>query len=736
MDFNIIYRELSMQHLSEVFPAIRQKAASVGSWEVAEQVENLWMTFQQMVQFMLDGVKDAHSQQIREKICLDLGIVAVKLERLERLKNNPHDKYASTLKSLHHVSSFAVVVDEMVSVATALNQLAHDELMRETVRQHQLELLEEEHETALMNLFNWVWTSEVWQNSDRDQANRVLFSDEIDSNDKAVLVSAVTLSLFEYCDAAKALFLFDCYLVEDEQVSQRALVGIVLMLCLFYQRFEDNEELRDRLTIHQDDDAFIHDLYATMMLLQMSCTTDSVTSKMRNDIIPAIMQGQMRQPNKNAPLNPNDLAKNGENPEWIDIAKADKKMREMAELQLDGADIYYSSFAMLKGHSFFSQLPHWFYPFSFDRVQVPEIKQVLNGKMGRLMKLLLSSSPFCNSDKYSLCFTFKSLGSIGEAAMEAQINQQLGGENIDNLISDAMNVKPKKTDIRRQYIFDLYRFFYSYPYKQQFLNPFALLKENPVTPYTNMGLSMLLAAQKEELAQYADFLMRKEFYSTALRLFESLYKNEFEAQYASLWQKIGFCHQKLAQVDEAIRAYKIANQLKPRSKWTLSHLASLSLSAGEYDNTMDAVQFYQELLEIDPDNQKYLMNISQALIALEDFDKAQPYLYKALYLDEDSIQLKLMLSWCLIATGQNEKAAKYLLEVQAVDAQNEEAQVLFVALLLIDGKIRDAYNLCQSIINDDNGQSVLDRLYVFVAQEVLDSNVFTLFTDALILNMG
>ena len=731
MDYNVIKQGLRMQDLATTFPAIRQKAASVGSWEVSEQVENLWTTYQQMIQFMFDGVKDEHSQQIREKICVDLSIVVTKLERLERLRNNTYERYVGTYKSLHHVPSFEVIVDGIVSVATALNKLANDELVRETMRQHQLELLEEEHEAAVLNLFNWVWTSDVWQNSDRDQANRVIFSDEIDSNDKAVLVSAVTLSLLEYCDTTKVLFLFDCYLVEDNQVSQRALVGIVLMLYLHYHHLSDNEELSDRLAIHQDDEAFIHELYSTMMQLQLSCTTDSVTSKMRNDIIPAIMQGQMLKGNRQIQLDASDFTKNGENPEWINIAKADKKMREMAELQLDGADIYYSSFAMLKGNSFFGLMPHWFYPFSFDSVSVPEIKQVLNGRMGRLMKLILNSSPFCNSDKYSLCFTFKSLGGMAEEAIEMQLNQQLGDEKIDHFIADVAAQQPKKADIRRQYIFDLYRFFYSYPYKQQFLNPFALLKEKPITPFTNEGLELLLGSRKEEMAQYADFLMRKEFYGTALEIFERLDKNEFDKQYASLWQKIGFCYQKLSNTKEAIRCYTIANELKPHSKWTLSHLALLCFSA----NMADAVQFYQELIEIEPDNKKYLLNVSQALLGTERYGEAMPYLYKALYLDEDSIPLKLLLSWCLIANGQKEKAAKYILEAQAQDAQNEEAKTLFAMLLLIDGNAREAYHQLQGIINDENRKSIFDRLYMLAAQHLLDVKIVNLFTDALMLNI-
>ena len=733
MDFKQIKQELRNNNLALTFPALRQKAASIGNWETEELVERLWMTYQQMIQFMLNGVKDSQSEQIREKICRDLQIAAARLERFERLKNNASEKYFSVRKELKNVPSFESLVNGLESISADIIQLKDNELIRDSVRQHQMEHLEKEHETILLQLFNWTWTSEVWQNGDVDQANRLIFSDFISSFDKSVFVSAITLSLLEFIDNAKILFLLDCYLVEDVQISQRALVGFLLVAYLRYGEFDDCQEVLDRMNIYRDDPAFVHDTYATMMQLQLCCTTDQVTSKMRNDIIPTLMRGQMmKRDNPKEPLNLDEFTKNGENPEWIAQANVDKKLNELANLQLDGADIYYSSFAMLKGHAFFGQMPHWFYPFSFNDILVPEIKQVLNGKMGRLMKLMLSGAPFCNSDKYSLCFTFKSLGAIGENAVEAQINQQLDGENINELIEDAETRQPQKSDVRRQYIFDLYRFFYSYPYKLQFYNPFESLKKSPVTPFRNSLFAQTLTDSKEDIMQYADFLMHKTFYGSALFLFETLDKNEFEEKYASLWQKIGFCHQKLSQTESAIKAYHVANTLKPNSKWTLSHLASLYFNGDLYE---EAAACYADLIAIEPENQRYLLHASQALIRTDRHEDAQQYLYKALYLDEDSMQVKLLLSWCLIVNGEKDKAAKHLIEIQSKDPQNEEATILFALILLIDGNAHEAYQRLTLILTEENKANIKDKLLTLTDLKLIDSTTEILFSDALTLHI-
>ena len=731
MDYNDIRAKLEAFNLAETVPAILQKAASIGNWELQEEFENLKMTYQQMIQFMLNGMNDPQSERIRMDICRKLNFLVSRLERQERLAKHPEEKYVSVRKGLRNIPSFENIVSQLESLSTEIEQIHQEELLKENVRQHRLEQLMPMHETAVLNLFNWTWTSEVWQHADVDQANQLIFSDHIGSHEKAVFISAVTLSLFEFIDIAKLLFLLDCYLVNDLQVSQRALVGFLLVFYLRFEQVNHSQDLKDRLIIYRDDASFVHDVYSTMMQLQMSCTTDSVSSKMRNDIIPALMNSLMPKKGKEKDKNLGDLMKNGENPEWFINEKADKKMQEMADLQLDGADIYYASFASFKGHSFFSQMPHWFYPFSLDSIHTPAMTNILNSEIGKFVKVLLSGSPFCNSDKYSLCFTFQQLDSVGRSAIEAQVGRQLPDSvDLEELAEQVEIKQPKKADLRRQYIFDLYRFYYTYPYRQQFTNPFAVLKEQPFTPLGNPWLKKLLGNDKEAHANYADFLMRKEFYVTALQLFEKLVDNEFDASLASLWQKIGFCHQKLNHTAEAIHAYRVANQLKPNSKWTLSHLAALCYTSG---NMEDAAQHYQNLLEISPENSKYLFNASHSLILCHRHDEALPLLYKASYLDEQSMPVKQLLVWCLILCDKKEEAMKQLQNMLSADATDENTLMLHAILLLISGQPKDAYQQLQPLINENNLNDLGRKLRMLHQEHLIEKNLLTLFMDALML---
>lgn len=59
-----------------------------------------------------------------------------------------------------------------------------------------------------------------------------------------------------------------------------------------------------------------------------------------------------------------DEEKDDTNPDWADAIEKSglgDKLREMNELQLEGADVYMSTFSQLKSYPFFREISNWFY---------------------------------------------------------------------------------------------------------------------------------------------------------------------------------------------------------------------------------------------------------------------------------------------------------------------------------------------------------------------------------------
>ncbi len=740
MDYKAVKEQLYDKKLSKAFPPIREKAESMGNWEITDAVESLWNTYKAMLQFMLNGMNDPQSEKIRTEIAAKLTVILLRMERHERIDTQPADKYTSISKSMKRFDSLDSLTDSLENNVREINRLQHDQLVRPSVREYNMQKLAEEHETCILNLFNWTWTSDQWTRHDAGTATRIITSDTLSQNDKAIFLSAVALSLGEFYDREKMLFLLDTYLSPDTLVSQRAMVDIVINVSRYEREILSDKTLTERLQLYKDLPTCIDDFYKTLTQLQLSCFTDNVTTKMRNDILPALMQGHMKQVWRDKNKDTDELTKHGENPEWLEDkqwnASLERKMNEMADLQLDGADVYFGTFAMLKGYPFFNETAHWLYPFDMKSAAlIPELSNIINSTSARILKLLLGGTPFCNSDRYSLCFTFKSIGhtdsSLMEEQIESQIKSQLGGEGtLDEILKETPAQSASKTDIRRHYIFDLYRLYNCHPYRLQFSNPFKTLKDTPLTPLNSTIAAMYL--DDCDKLQYADFLMRREFHQSAMELFQSTRPNRVDEQCASTWQKIGFCAQKLNRLSYARECYEAANRLKHDSPWTLTRLVRLCVKDNDHAHALEHVE---NLLLIQPDNTKYMRQKAELLMQLRRYEPALQMLYKISYIEDSPADIQADIVKMLIFTGEAQKARELLDRLPS--SGNDDTPLLLDALLkLYNGNIRGAYDTFMTTLDSQPEHSSAIHHIITLIDEiktagVVDAHTILLLEDAI-----
>ncbi len=537
------------------------------------------------------------------------------------------------------------------------------------------------------DIFDRVWASGLWIDSEHRHICEVV---ELDKRQYPLVVSAVTLALYEMFDIRKLTFLFSAYNNEDLEVSQRALVGIILILRRYDSRMHQYPQVTERLSILADNAQFVRQFFSAHIALQYSKMTDSVTDKMRNDIMPAILAStHFKQTEMGIQELDDALTGNGENPEWIRNSKADKKaekkIRQMAQLQMEGADIYMATFRQLKNFPFFQKMQNWLLPFSAEH---PEIQSATKDS---LVCKLLKVTPFCSSDKYSFALMFGQMGGMGSDVIKGQLAQQLPDDmKLDDLIADEENdrnaiIKGEKSDdVARKYVQDLYRFFTIYPYHQQFTNPFESNLSN-FSPLHRQAFGSILQ-QREHILNLAEFFMRKALYEDALDMFLFLDPKEREED-ADLWQKIGFCYQKTSDFTNAFRCLHIADQLNPDSHWTTLHLSQITFDDKKYS---EAILYLDRLIASNPDDLKFVSKKAECFFALEEYGKSIPLLYKVTYLDEENLLGHQMLAWGLLMTKSFDKAEKEYLK--CADKGDLNAELGIGHILLAKNELREAYS--------------------------------------------
>ena len=695
--------------LSDFITSLQSQAQTLDNWELNESIEQLRSTYYYMLSFLVKGVEDPNANQLQQQLWTRAQALGQSILRLNYLREKPNSRYRSALLSLRTDSELG-------------NLQMRLELPCDSA----------ELEDCLVKLFRRIWTSDQWQNSDYEQVMQIIDSKQVPAKAKTVLISAVVLALLEFFDEKKLLFLLDASLNEVNEISQRALVGIVLSLRKSHELLPYYPEITSRLSILSDDEAFTSNIYTILMQLQMSTMTDKITSKMREDIMPNIVKGSRMMKKRMGLVElGNKLSENGENPEWLnpeeqDDNKAEEKMREMVEMQLDGEDIYMATFAMMKGFKFFHETAHWFYPFTDDDLALQNIQENFGSKSGDFMRALLAGAPFCNSDKYSLCLLTSTLGETSFDAIASQVEAQMADldkDELDEALNKSIHRKKKQKEYSRNFIFDLYRFYYIYSFRNEFYNPFADAKRNIFSPLTIPALNHL-AENKPLLLEHAEFLMRKAYYEQAVQEFH-LYM-QTEEHTAELFQKMGFCYQKTEQWAEAQKYYERADSIKADSKWTLSHLGKVCIMQGKYATAADC---YEQICQMEPENVGYLLRWAECLEETDRIAEAIDILHKAKYLDPESGRARKLLGTCLIINKEYDKAITYL-----------DTPLLRGLAHIVSGNPTEAYAQLKQAYGEVQSPTVFIQNFNTEAQPFYKASVLTpgvaeLYLDAVLFNV-
>lgn len=657
------------RNLKDILRLLKPLVASAGSYELEQQLEQATATHTAMLRYMVEGVDDPNAKNIYRNLQQQCYVMADRTNRRLRLQRQAIDKYTLAAKNQRPDTSLHHLLLALETQDAAITDALRNPDERPKKQDYLLNDLRTQHEATLQSLFENVWTSDAWHKSDYETASAILASDYILTDDKCLLISAVTLALTEMYDERKLMFLFDAYLLPDTSINQRAIVGLLLILHQHQERAACSPQVRTRLSLYAEDPHFSKDFYRVSLQLHYSRLTDSIDKRMRDDIIPTLLRSTRFKKTEYGIAEMDDyLTQNGENPEWHHNTQADRKaeekMYEMAELQMEGADIYMSTFTHMKGYPFFQPVAHWFYPFNELTPEVAQKIRELNGNEAtRPLVTMLRVAPFCNSDRYSFLFMLDSLGDQGKELLAQQIGQSMSVDEMNETFEEIGKQRRKATEICRSYIADLYRFFRIYPYHLQFTDPFnTIVPQFPsqdrsgqaaeLGDETAAALFAPLLTYHEELLALAEFLMRKELYDDAIQLYFLIKPQEREDD-AHIWQKLGFCYQKKGEHIQAFSYYNLAYELQPNSLWTLKHMAQEAFARGHYDK---AETYYDLLLDTDPNNTKYLAKKIGCMMHTRRFDQAITLLHKVRYIDPDTVEHTNNLAWCYLMTAQAERA--------------------------------------------------------------------------------
>lgn len=647
---------LEQKRLKEAQAELENFLGNCNNWPLRNRLEQSKVSYQYMLQYMRQGVTDPERQNLYRQLLVEAWEVAdqTRIALLDEV--SPH--YYHTL---HKNRKYVEKTDDAMSARLKILETFPDDMAVCQLMPDNKQSLDEtlkRHEETAKYLFLMTWGNSGWTVEEEQRAKPYLTSELLPVSDLCLFTGAILLSLMECFDPRKFSWLLDAATHTNTKVNQRALVAIALILHIHADRLQLYPELAAKLSLLDEDGSFGKQLNRIYIQLLRSHETEKVDKKMREEIIPGMMKNATFMRNMNYGLDDN-ADEDDRNPDWkevLDQPDLYNKIDEMNELQMEGADVYMSTFAPLKHYPFFHNPHNWFYPFDMQHSSIIQEFGLKPTEEKSFLSLILQSGFFCDSDKYSLCFTMSQLPQAQRDMMLSQMTSQ----DVDLLMNETKSAGMKQYAQRQdiisnQYIHDLYRFFKLYKRRDELRDIF----KEEIELHRIPALKEILC-KPELLIAVADFHFSKEHSEAAFAIYQELIS--MNCANANIFQKAGYCLQKGKRYKDAIAVYRKADILKPDHVWTLRHLATCHRQMHDYAVALD---YYRRVAAIQPENKNVLFLIGSCLAELERYEEALQCFFKLDFMENDNVKTWRAIGWCSFVSGKSEQAMRYYNKVLA-----------------------------------------------------------------------
>ena len=653
------------QHIVNLLEQKRLKEAQIqleaflwncNDWTLRNRLEQAKVSYQYMLQYMRQGVNDPERQKLYRQLLAETRELAEQA-RISLLDEVSTHYYHALHKNKRNMAAGYGMSSWLKVLESFPDDMAVCQLMPDN--KQSLDSALQRHEETAQYLFLTTWGNNGWTAEEEQEARMYLESELLPVNDLCLFTGAVLLSLMECFDPRKFSWLLDAATHANTQVSQRALVIIAIVLHIHPNRLWLYPELEARLSLLNEDGSFGKQLNRVYIQLLRSQETEKIDKKMREEIIPEMMKNVSIMRNMKYGFEEN-MDEDDRNPDWekaFEESGLGDKIREMNELQLEGADVYMSTFAQLKSYPFFQNPHNWFYPFDMQHSGIIREFGLKPTGDNAILSLILQSGFFCNSDKYSLCFTMAHIPQAQRNMMLSQMTSQDLNELMDESKSSGLRQYAQRPDvISNQYIHDLYRFFKLSQRRHEFRDIF----KEEIALHRIPALKDILR-KPELLVTIADFHFRKEHPAEALGIYQEVIDMNYAD--ADIFQKTGYCLQKEKRYKEAISAYRKADVLKPDHIWTIRHLATCYRQLRDFAS---ALEYYRKVEAMQPENRNVTFFIGSCLAEQERYEEALQCFFKLDLMENDCIKAWRAIGWCSFVSGKSEQAMRYYEKVLAL----------------------------------------------------------------------
>ena len=639
------------KELKKALDSIATLADKLQNWAITDKLNELKNNYKYMLHYLIEGINDPEQDKIYKKLIRDTY------------------KLTSDAAEVALTEESSAYFFEKVRINAMRAPLSLDDYIEQIKKNNDdkdlLSLFEDgeekanrskknaqEHERLISDLFYTIFSAPRANNDTIEEYNRLINNDNISIEDKSMLVSALMLNIMQRFDLEKILFLLNCCSHSNMHISMRSISALTPVLQYYKKRWHLYPEFNSRLKLLSDEGFFRRRLLISIIQFIQSRETEKITKKLTEEILPEMMKlspiigKKIRMDEWMGETNMEE-----KNPEWqkiLDDAGITDKLEEFSNLQMQGADVFHSTFSNLKSYPFFSEMSNWFLPFNLNHSQLQGFVTD-NAENNGIIKSITNATFICNSDKYSFCFSIMMMPEEYRKMMSSQLGAE--SEELKNMSEEEFAINPYQEEeaVCKQYVQDLYRFFKVFPRKNDFVDIFSF----PLNFHKIDAISSIVSMPKN-LEKIALYYFEKNHLSEAQGAYEML--AEIDTSNSEIWQKIGYCKQQLADLKGALEAYLHADLIDSNNTWVLRRIAQCYRLLKQPE---DALQYYRRLERLHPEDLNVQLNIGHCFLELKQYEEALKNYFKVEWIDDTNTRVWRSIAWCSFLAHNFDVSQRY-----------------------------------------------------------------------------
>ncbi len=696
--FEGINSMIDSNRLKEAFIRLKGSVSDTGSPDYYYRLESVEETYINLLRYTAQGYRDPERARILSGIKAALLQISDEMRQDSVVKDRPFGRYQrkATANLYGRETEEFILTLENQLFSTYGNDQSGSSNSGEPNAMFSPEKID--------HIFIAVLISEKLDDRLKELLEKALLGDHLNWQERSLIVSAITISLVNSFDLPKFLILADVAESKETEVARRALTGLILALIRYDRWLEHYPDLTERLRRLASEDTIIPHIELILMQFVKARDTDHITREFEEEVLPEMKKMMPRIEDK---LNLDDRNQEEDmedkNPDWKEmigeVPGLFEKIEKFSRMQMEGSDVFMSTFRQLKRFDFFNRISSWFTPFYRDHPVIRTTGTNPDSIDVRLLESLEKAFYICNSDKYSFALNFNAIPeqqrSMIVTNFEAEFAQMREMASEEQLLDQSL----VQNAIVIQYMQDLYRFYKLFPSKIEFEDAFR-------KPLNLPGLRFYktLFYREEFTEKTAFYHMEKGNWAEAIPVFEFLI--ERKGPVGEYYEKIGFCHQKSGNLKPATEAYKKAELFDGDHLWLLKKLGWCFLKLKDYTN---ALYYLREVIRIQPEELTIRLQIGQCLLHLKDYESALHHYQQTRFFATDELKILRPIAYCQFVLGKITESDESYIQILQMVTQATAYDLMNAAhVKLLLGEREAAFSLYEKCFQTDGpGQSEL-----------------------------